>query len=499
LEENLYRSTDAGKTWLPVPGQPAKLWPHQAKLQSNGRIVLAYCDTAGPNGVSNGAVYQFNPKTGRFANITPEVPGPGNTFGYGGIAIDPQDPNTIMTSTLCRWAKHDTVFRSTNGGITWMNLSDKAKRDSTKAPYLNWARKEPEFGHWIGDVEIDPFNPNRAWYVTGATIWSTDNLQDADKGKPTNWVPRAEGLEETAVLDLVSPPEGAHVISALGDIAGFAHFDLTKSPAGGMWTNPLWNTTQDIDYAGKKPLTVIRVGREQGAISHDGGKTWKAFAGKPDGMRYTGTAAISANGKTIVQQPNGSTAQWSDDEGTTWHKSTGMETSGRVVADRFNPKIFSIHDGEKGIVWQSFDAGKTFTVVAFGLMSERGRLYSSSQQEGYLWLPLDKGIAQIHLQTDSNEAATAISVKKLRLSDYFEQIAMGKSAPKSRFSTLFTIGKIGGVEGIFRSIDEGISWQRINDEKTGFGTGERIEGDPRIFGRVYLGTNGRGILYGDPK
>jgi photosystem II stability/assembly factor-like uncharacterized protein len=57
---------------------------------------------------------------------------------------------------------------------------------------------------------------------------------------------------------------------------------------------------------------------------------------------------------------------------------------------------------------------------------------------------------------------------------------------------------VGGVYGIFRSNDAGVTWTRINDNNHQFGMLSVITGDPRIYGRVYLGTSGRGILHGDP-
>jgi photosystem II stability/assembly factor-like uncharacterized protein len=59
------------------------------------------------------------------------------------------------------------------------------------------------------------------------------------------------------------------------------------------------------------------------------------------------------------------------------------------------------------------------------------------------------------------------------------------------------VGTVTGIYGIFRSDDAGITWTRINDDAHQFGSLDVIAGDPRIYGRVYLGTSGRGILYGD--
>ena len=38
---------------------------------------------------------------------------------------------------------------------------------------------------------------------------------------------------------------------------------------------------------------------------------------------------------------------------------------------------------------------------------------------------------------------------------------------------------------------------RINDDQHQYGYISHVTGDPRIYGRVYFATGGRGIVYGD--
>src|SRR5258707_11186361 len=90
-----------------------------------------------------------------------------------------------------------------------------------------------------------------------ATITGTNNLLDWDAGAVRISV-RARGLEETAVLDLISPPAGAHLLSAVGDVGGFRHTDFTKP--GPMFANPTLRSTTGLDYAELAPPGPVRVG-----------------------------------------------------------------------------------------------------------------------------------------------------------------------------------------------------------------------------------------------
>ena len=76
-------------------------------------------------------------------------------------------------------------------------------------------------------------------------------------------------------------------------------------------------------------------------------------------------------------------------------------------------------------------------------------------------------------------------------------MGFGLAAPGGAYPAIYVVGTIGGVYGIFRSDDQAATWTRINDDRHQFGLLSVITGDPRIYGRVYLGTSGRGIKFGD--
>jgi len=76
-------------------------------------------------------------------------------------------------------------------------------------------------------------------------------------------------------------------------------------------------------------------------------------------------------------------------------------------------------------------------------------------------------------------------------------LGFGVPAPGVNMPAMYMAGQVSGVSGIFRSLDGGVSWSRIDDATHQWGNVPVIAGDQQVFGRVYIGTNGRGILYGE--
>lgn len=492
---NFFRSGDGGTNWSPVPDQPPGLRPNHAALSPDGTIYLTYGREAGPNTMTGGAVWKFNPQTGAWNEITPlKSPDGDQPFGYGAVAVDATHPNAIVVTTFCRWKPHDEIFRSTNGGAGWFPILNSAQFDYSFAPYTK--NRTP---HWMGGIQIDPFDSNHVLFTTGYGIWSCDNLTDADFEKPTRWKFSDDGLEETVPLALISPPDGAHLLSGLGDIDGFRHDDLDASPAQGTFAGPRFSNTEDLAFAGKKPSIIVRSGtggsQVHAAISVDGGKNWNALGSEPSGSGGGGTIAVSADGATIVWAPRRSAPGFSTDCGTNWTSCAGLSPGLRVIADAVNPSRFYTFDARAGKILASTNGAESFSETIASLPVESGfgggaTLSVTPGVEGNLWLALGTD----GLYHSTNGGASFVKLENVPAA---YSLGFGKAASGKKFPALYLAGKIGDAEGLFRSVDIGATWARINDDRHQFGWISRVTGDPRIFGRVYFATSGRGVIYGD--
>ncbi|UJV41870.1 RICIN domain-containing protein [Streptomyces sp. AMCC400023] len=480
---SLYRSTDGGSTWQAVSGQPTGQLPQHGVLSGDGSLYLTYTDNLGPNGVTGGSVWKYTPRSGAWKNISPSQGG----YGFSGLSVDPQKPSTVMVTTLDRWWPEDEIYRTTDGGTTWKALADKSVRNASAAPYVG-----THTGHWMTALAIDPFDSGHVLYGTGNGILRSKDANASDSGGTSHWSMGARGLEETSLLDAIAPPGGATVITSMGDQGGFRHDDLTKVPSGRL-KNPMMANSTDIDFAQSKPSMMVRVGRggeQDGAWSADGGSSWNGFKAEPVAGAQDGRVALAADGSAIVWTEAGQAPYRSTDKGASWSRVSGLGTDAVVVADRSSAGTFYSLSG--GTLYASTDGGATFTARATGLPS--GRLTAVPGIAGDLWI--SGGTKGLLHSTDGGRTFTTLSSVKSA-----SALGFGKAKPGTSYQALYLLGTVKDVTGVFRSTDKGATWVRVNDDAHqwgAIGSVGVITGDPDSYGRVYVGTNGRGLQYGDP-
>ncbi|MGB9458068.1 MAG: xyloglucanase [Bryobacteraceae bacterium] len=505
--DNLFRSKDAGKSWQSVHGAPTQYRPARAALASDGTLYISYVAGPNPYGPTDGGIWKLDTASGSWTDITPDRPDAANNraFGYGGVSVDAHHPKTVIASTYYRPGGED-IFRSLDGGKTWKGVfASGGTYDFSLAPYVAHTPI-----HWLFDVEIDPVNSDHAIFTTGYGGYETFNLTAMDSGRPTKWSVMSTGIEETVALDLLSPPKGAHLLTAIGDYGGFVHWDLDKPAPAGNYDHPRFGNTTGLACAEDSPDMIVRVGRAAGnrgggnsGYSMDGGRTWQPTPSAPPNASM-GSIAVSADGETWVWTPERSAVYFTRDLGGRWTKSEGIPENTRVIADRVNPrKLYglALFDGK---LFVSTDGGATFSTQPFTLPDglptrggnrgdDRGgqdRIYAAPGKEGDLWLAAFNGL---YHSTDSG-----VTFSRLGHVDQIHAFGFGQAAPGATYSALYLIGVVDGLRGIFRSTNAAQSWVRINDDQHQWGLLLQITGDPKQFGRVYVGTHGRGTIYGEP-
>ena len=512
----LYVSTNAGTTWTPFNGQiSGSLLPIRGRLGPSQELYVTYDNAIGPSGITLGMIcaytYTNAGAVGAPRNITPTLTA-GTTAGFVDIEPDPSTPGALITATIdgsltVGGVAQDYIYRSTDDGNTWTSFVNDT-HNLTPTPWVTASLRNHD-GDWI-NLAVDPFNSKHVVYGTGEMIFATNDITAA--GGAVSWYEQAVGEEEHNVISLAAPPSGPTLLySGLHDHNGMPHASLTVAPQ--RYPAPNTNMTSSLAYAENNPLIVARVGGNKdytataapyGAVSSDAGNTWTIFANTPlpNSASGDGAIAVSADGTTLVWAPYDVAPVYSTNQGQTWTLCAGAPSpSKKVVADHINTNMFYMSSmtyesypttTTGGSLYVSVDEGKSFNPVAGTSGLPAGDVYANFAIAGDVWL-----VAPYYGLYRNTGTASSIAMSKVGAFTGAYHMAFGAPKPGSGYTySVYVDGDIGGVDGIYRSTDGGNTWQLITDQQHQFGYLNVMEADRRIFGTVYLGPGGRGVIWG---
>ena len=304
--------------------------PHRA-----GRVVAVAGDVTDPMtfyfGAVAGGVWKTTDGGTTWANVSD---GYFQTAAVGAVAVSWSDPNVLYVgtgeATIRGNVSHgDGVYKSTDGGKSWRNVGLKETRH-------------------IAKIRIHPQNPDIAYVAAFGHAWGPNQergvYRTVDGGR--NWELVLHKSERAGAIDLTMDPHNPRILFAA-----------------------IWQ-------AQRHPHTLVSGGEDSSIWrSTDGGDTWQEITrndGLPKGVLGKIGLAISPARKdrvyAIVEAEDGAVFR-SDDGGESWQRMNDSEGYLRTRAWYYMHIHADPQDANTVWVqnfsnWRSIDGGATFKQVS---------------------------------------------------------------------------------------------------------------------------------------
>jgi hypothetical protein len=182
----------------------------------------------------------------------------------------------------------------------------------------------------------------------------------------------------------------------------------------------------------------------------------------------------------------------------------------KVFSDRMDSSLF-YGFGEHFEFYISLDGGRTFRQralpagipdVDFSLIdcANKTEVRGECGKQGVFYLALkEHGLWKLHYDKETDR----ITLTKLsKEGDTFYRVGLGVIRPGGSYyeedKAIYTAARIDGAYGFYRSTDDGCTFVRLNTDRQMYGEVNSIEGDSQEYGRFYIATGSRGVLYGEP-
>lgn len=475
----IYFSDDAGKSFSRLSDAPV----YPARMQVVNRELFVTHDK-GVCYMSEGKWYDISPVPDR---------------NYVAIAVDESDNGKIVVAQ--RYTKFfNPIYRSADKGSTWEQINTKEVPANLNVTVPWWSKSR--FSSATAGMAMVPGSAGELFYTDWFGVWQTPDVF----AKTTEWNTVIDGHEETVVLSMVSPPSGPLLYSGVADVSGFIHTNTTDYVTQKIAS---YNECFSISVCENQPAHVALLGAtgwggEETTLltSNDFGKTWTKKT-LPNGEILGRVAFSAVNPEKMVYVSGSGTVYFSQDAGKSWMKSPDAPDNVIKLENIWNRNLILSSDkvdGEfyiirAGYLYTSTDGSswnKKSKIPVNQLNDRFVNIVPVPGRSGEIWICL--GTDGLWRTTDKGDSFTRVaSFDNARL------MCWGASAPESDFPTAYVYGVLNSKWGMYRSVDLGKSWIRINDDNNQFPAGvAAIDGDKNIFGRIYVGSGGYGISFGEP-